>query len=199
MHPFIIDSVVAICDRLVAALKLRELGRRNFFEDHARPVFEQIVRVHEDYMRACIDIASIIADEATTPDRVLDAIATKRDVYDHLRRLIWDLAVTLKDPKYVGRRPPTTKQLRNHALRRKEAAYMFSSAVSRYFQCCTTHPPGRRGSTVFAGLINLVEIWSAGGFSRSECADAVRAQRRPLANRWAEVSKTYTQLRAMCL
>ena len=48
----IVEAMVEVCDRVADLLRRNAIARRQFFDDHAEPIFRNMVVIHEDYMKA---------------------------------------------------------------------------------------------------------------------------------------------------
>ena len=194
----IVEAMVEVCDRVVALVRSNALGRRQFFEDHAEPIFRNMMVIHEDYMKAFDDISQMLLDPSISEEQLLARTIGRREECEHLRRLTFDMTSMLagsrymKKPKHLSQPKPT--------LQRKYAAYLFALAVSKYFQIRSGQPSDLpRGPTWLMGVLDLVEIVRGGGMSREECGDHIRGMRKALLSSWGGVSLEYARLRATSL
>ena len=179
-----INSVKVICDLLLSLIKHGSAERKNVFESHVEPVFQQMLAIHEDYISVIAEVIRLLQDYSTSPEEIRDTLVDRKRKLEHIRRLVLELAQALEAARHENLSNPV------HAFAKSIVFYFWSTAGG--FSVAV-------GKTRLTGLIDLTEELMQGDMDRDWFESKIKWVEDDLQKSWSKVSECYAKLRTRAL
>ena len=170
-----------LIDRIVSLLREHKTGRRQLFNDHIHPLFDDLATVHADYMASLADLSDLVG-RAAGKDEIRSAAAKRRELVRPVRSKAWAISIALNEAGAKGYSPP---------------AVAFFVAVNDYFRAATGEPEESRQPSLYRDI--LQELEDGPETASEELAKRVRAflsrAKKALSAGWSDVTVTYAVAR----
>ena len=194
-----IDSIIKIADRLIQLLTIRKENRRALFKDHIEPIFSDLSKVHQDYLRSCQDLISYI-----------ERIDERQLSHYEIEKLIKNYKINL-EPKRVEIHSIAKSVKKNvNSKKISDELKSFYDYCSLYFANASSDyslmPKSFRTmfdvySGFYSNLIEYINKASYGQreFSKNSLLNHLTFQESQLRWTWSKLSETYAELRIKLL
>lgn len=93
-----IDAGVKIIDRIIDLLRTREQNKGELFEDFVQPLFEDMILIHQDYIRSLTSLIQEI-DDLESEDQAYNVLLHRKSNLEHLRVKAHSFLEEAKKPK----------------------------------------------------------------------------------------------------
>jgi hypothetical protein len=184
---------LAIIDRLIQLLTLRERDREKFFNNVIEPLYKDAEPVAKDYMALLAELAHRIKDEPM--EEVIGWLEQRRTAYQPVRM---KLRALLEDPVYQELQPtpdPTPLQRFTFGIWRLMTGGARLTGREGYIRMPEY---GYHGHTILELIHRIRLVWENNQLSEKQKENLLRkVQKQQLAieGAWADVVKGYAELR----
>lgn len=175
-----------ILNHIIDCLSKKYSDKKVTFSDYIEPMFNNMIAIHQDYQTNLFEILQMIEASEGDTSEIRKSIIKKKFQLDHIRQLIASLRIARGSPFYY-----TCEKPKN----RKEATTIFLSSIYDYFIIFYGNSYGEQmGSTCYAGLIDMLEMWAYGSITKEYLIDWLTSLIVvTLPEKWEIVADAYAQ------
>jgi hypothetical protein len=176
-----LTSLLAIIDRLIELVKVRQTQRSNFFQKIVEPSFADLLMVHQDYVSMFTEVLDMLSSQSETEERVQREKALQ--MLKHRRTTLEPLREKLRALERV------TESERDQI---DKDAYAFLHALADYLFIGINSDErwAPKPSTIATDLISVLQRESSAR-ARERCSEILSSLRQ----RWSIFCEAYAGLR----
>ncbi len=175
-----ISGIKTITELLIKLFESRTVNRRDFFESQIEPIFQYLLKIHEDYIGAVAEVIGFLNEFTYSSESIRESLIDRKRKLEHIRSLVRNLADSI------------------HSTSSEKLGYNFAWSVVYYFSFSIgTH--NEMGKTWLKGLIGITEQLMDGELTREEYQSEIAEIEERLNDNWHNVTKEYAELKVKCL
>ena len=188
-----LDSGIAVADRLISLIKQRHEANRRLFEDHLEPLFLDIAVVHDDYYSSLNELRLVLqeslSDKGKPAPRLATLVSTKRQQLLSLREKARAVTDALQETPRVTA---------------GEEARAFIEAAADYLRIGSGHLPDPPSGGYRSYYADLIEYLSEDRYEnpddpRDSLGYRLLEAIGSLNNRWRVLTQAYARARVALL